>query len=228
MLLTDTDYTDLETYDLFLTQHQANEKLQQYSFLLKYFDEINALDIKNFNTLLFKEDFQNLTEDEFYDVYNSIIDEIIERNMFDFELLMNPEQTEFTATNFIDFIDFYMHTLPYVYLKNILAKFESIPEFYEYMMDDKNNIKTDLKEEALRTINLNSKFTGLVRDLGTNIVSAKNKDKYNSIVGLLDLSINTKKDLFNKYIELIDNVSISQLQDLITKYITNDPINLKG
>lgn len=229
MLIQDHDY-DLEVYELFLNQHNisSNMKLQQYSFLLKYFDEINNLDIKNFNLLLFKEDFEKLTEDEFNDVYNIIIDEILENNIFNFELLLNDGQTEFTSTNFIDFIDFYMHALPYVYLKNILVNYETVPEFYEYLMDENTTIKVDLIKEAEKTISLNTKFNNLVQDLGINIVSAKNKDKYNSIVNLLSLSVDRKKDLYMKYIEILKETSINDLQNIITKYIENDIFNLKS
>ncbi len=228
MLLIDTDYTTNDHYDLFLEQHKNNKVSQQYAFLYKYFEEIQNIDIKGFNTMLFKEDIQNLTEEEFDEIYNSIIEEILELNIFDFELLLESGQTIFTKTNFIDFIDFYMHTLPYVYLKNILTKYESIPDFYEYLMDDATTIKTDLKNEAKHTIELNDKFGGLVKNLGANITAAKNKDKYNSIVGLLDRSLNSKKDLYLKYIDLLDNIVLDDLRNLITKYIESDSHNLNG
>lgn len=228
MLLIDTDYTTNDSYDLFLEQHKNNKVSQQYAFLYKYFEEIQSIDIKGFNTLLFKEDIQNLTDEEFDEIYNSIIEEILEKNIFDFEMLLEPDQTVFTKNNFIDYIDFYMHTLPYSYLKNILTSYESIPEFYEYLMADDTTIKSDLKKEAKRTIELNDKFGGLVKNLGSNISAAKNKDKYNSIVGLLDRSLNSKKSLYEKYIEMIDDVNLSNLQNLITAYIESDNHNLKG
>lgn len=228
MLLIDTDYTTNDTYDLFLEQHKNNKVSQQYAFLYKYFEEIQNVDIKGFNALLFKEDIQNLTDWEFDEIYNSIIDEILETNVFDFELLLEPDQTLFTKNNFIDFIDFYMHILPYSYLKNIMVNYESIPEFYEYLMDDNTTIKSDLKKEAKKTIELNDKFGGLVKNLGTNISAAKNKDKYNSIVGLLDRSLNSKKSLYLKYIDMLDAINLDDLQKLITTYIENDSHNLKG
>lgn len=228
MLLIDTDYTTNDPYDLFLEQHKNDKISQQYAFLYKYFEEIQNIDIKGFNTLLFKEDIQNLTDWEFDEIYNSIIDEILETNVFNFELLLEPDQTVFTKNDFIDFIDFYMHILPYSYLKNIMANYESIPEFYEYLMDDNTTIKSDLKKEAMRTIELNDKFGGLVKNLGTNISAAKNKDKYNSIVGLLDRSLNSKKLLYLKYIDMLDDINLDDLQKLITAYIESDNHNLKG
>jgi uncharacterized protein YbcC (UPF0753/DUF2309 family) len=211
-----------------MNKYSLDSILQQYVFLFKYFEKIKSFDIKNFNTLLFKDDILNLTEDEFDEIYDVVIDEILENNIFNFELLLEPDQTSFTKQDFIDFIEFYMHTLPYNYLKNILAKYNSIPEFYEYLMSPDTDIKEQLKNEAIKSIDTNDKFNDLVKNLGANITSAKNKEKYESIVGLLDKSIIKKKNIFKKHADMILDVSLSDLQNLITIYINNDLSNLKG
>jgi hypothetical protein len=228
MLLIDTDYTTDSHYDILVNKYNLDTILQQYVFLFKYIEKIKNLDIKSFNTLLFKDDILNLNEEEFFEVYNVLVDEILEDNIFDFNLLLEPNQEIFSKLDFIDFIEFYMHTLPYTYLKNILVKYNSIPEFYEYLMDPNTDIKEQLKNEAFKTIDTNDKFNGLVKNLGSNITSNKNKEKYESIIGLLDKSIIKKKNIYKKHADMLLDVSLSDLQNLITNYINIDLANLKS
>jgi hypothetical protein len=228
MLLIDTDYTTDSHYDILVNKYNLDTILQQYVFLFKYIEKIKNLDIKSFNTLLFNDDILNLNEEEFFVVYNVLVDEILEDNIFDFNLLLEPNQEIFSKLDFIDFIEFYMHTLPYTYLKNILVKYNSIPEFYEYLMDPNTDIKEQLKNEAFKTIDTNDKFNGLVKNLGSNITSNKNKEKYESIIGLLDKSIIKKKNIYKKHADMLLDVSLSDLQNLITNYINIDLANLKS
>lgn len=215
-------------FELIQMDFKYNNKLQQYIYLFKYFEDIQNKQIKKFNLILFKEDILSLENYEFDEIYNEIIDNILSVNEFNFELLLEKNSISFTKQEFIDFIDFYMFLLPYNFLKPIIVKFDSFPDFYEYLMNENTTIKKDIIENIILKIDSNKRFTEVISSVGYNINSEIKKEKHNTMLKLLNGAVESKEQLYNKYKDLIDDVNLEDLQNLISCYIENDKDNLKA
>jgi hypothetical protein len=225
MLLIDTNYDDL--IDLGNIHVTSDSDIDKYMFLLNYIESIRNLDIKSFHLLLFKENFLSLSDDEFNELYNVLIENVLEQNPLDFKLILNnPLDLKFTKMDFINFIDFYMNLFPYTYLKNMVAKFDSLPAFVQYYTNEETPLRSAIITEIKNSVTKNDRFQSLVAGLGGNISSAKNRDKYNSIIKLLSQSIHNKNNIFMKYIDMISEIDRDDLEEYITLCLEKDIQNI--
>jgi len=213
-----TDSSDLTTV----------EEIQTFDNELYYMDEhvqnIKDYDIKNFNYILFEEDLDNMTKQEFL--------EFIKKHEFllnDCLLDISLEEVDDTYRAKLTFlknnIRFLMNTLPYNYLKQYLEDYE-----ISGLHDALDTLNKDLVNELLNKIDESNKhfvnFELLMGNVEEGITNDKKRAKFNEMLNLLGSSMDNKIDLLQYHKSILLNTGNDSLQELCKLYVKNDLSNI--
>ena len=223
-------------YDMSTVQSFSNPN-NNYIYLEEYFNQIEKLDIQFFNILLFKNEFENLDNKEYEIIFEERIRGLLDNILLDISLLL-PDDTvlinnEVTSklinkNLFIDFIEFYMYKLPYVYLSEILNKYESNIDFFEELNNNPEIIKEKINNQIDKFYNLNINLLKIINNLSGNISTNKARDKNEVAFKLFQDHVSNKKEDFNSYKNLISETYLSDLINLINVYIERDSKNIRN
>jgi len=202
-------------------------------YMKPYKDKIRDLDIRNFNYIVFDEDINNMIYDEFKNYYTTDFSKIIELMneyiFIDTDLIKNMEDNSTDLTKIKTYVKnvtkFYMMTLPYIHLKDIIPS--DIKGFHDVLdfINDCNVIELIIKSID-KNIEEQNNFYKLMKNVQDEIVNNKKKDKMDDMTKVLEININEKIKVFEYYKSLIKLSSNEKLKDLLKQYIKNDIKNI--
>ena len=197
---------------------------------------LNDLNIKDFNFLIFEDDIEKLSDEEFEYFWEKFfklwLDKIndnyleIDLDLFYFQL-SNTQEKKYLLKKIVHFITMF---LPYNVIKTIINKrFTSFEECEASLTDLIINLSSDpgfIRESILEEINNNIQK---VKNLYTSLESMTSLAKKNTLDDSLELlhsQLNKQIDYLEIFKTVIQNTDEENLKDLILIYIDKDSENL--
>jgi len=218
-----TDYMDLTVGD------KIDALDNKYQYLDYVLDTINNMDIKNFNFIIFEEDIDNMSIYEFEEYFSTIFMQEIIPSISNF---LNID-TEYMTHNDIssrrlylkNIIRFFTTIMPYNFLKQYLVT-QEIENMYDALDKINSTIRTDLLKSSNNTQTEYDNFLKLMHNVKGSIVSDKKKDRFDTMLNILDNNMSDKVKYNDYYISIISTSSTDSIIELCKLYIKNDYTNL--
>lgn len=218
----------IDTYD-YDTNDKINLLDNKFEYLEYIINTVKHLDIKNFSFVIFEEDIDNMSINEFDEYYESqfkniIIPEIQTYLNIDIEIF-NDQSIESKRNILKHIIKFYTTFLPYNYLKQVISS-KNTENKYDALELINDNIKTVLCDSILNSKTDYNNFIKLMYNVKANLSTDKKKDKFDSMLTILDLNIGDKIKMNEYFNSIIETSSVDSLIDLCKIYIKNDYANI--
>jgi len=194
----------------------------------EYFDplltEIKNIDIQNFNFEIFEKYIEELTADEFTELWNSkllpVMQEINDKYLVvDLDEFAHSD-TETNQIMTIKYIEFLMSVLPYkiVFAKYLKKPFASLSELSSWL--DSRDISEDIGQLLEDEIVVIKNMYDLIK---TTIYESKKTNKeFQQRIDKLASYIKYEKDFKNYFIDIVKDTEDENLKNLILKYYANE------
>ena len=215
------DYTTTDKIDV------LDDRFEYVDYI---FNTVKNLDIKGFNFLIFEEDIDNMSVVEFDLFYNDIfankiIPEI--QNYLNIDISYFDDQNLDNKRGVLkSIIKFYTTFLPYNYLKQYIATKPTENKYDALEMID-SNIKQTLIDTISNSKSEYNNFLKLMQNVKTNLSTDKKKDKFDSMLTILDSNIGDKVKMNEYFGSIIQTSSNDSLIELCKLYIKNDYENIR-
>ena len=196
----------------------------------EYFDplltEIKNIDIQNFNFEIFEKYIEELTADEFTELWNSkllpVMQEINDKYLVvDLDEFAHSD-TETNQIMTIKYIEFLMSVLPYkiVFAKYLKKPFASLLELNSWL--DSRDISEDIGQLLEDEIVVIKNMYDLIK---TTIYESKKTNKeFQQRIDKLASYIKYEEDFKNYFIDIVKDTENEKLKNLILKYYANEYI----
>ena len=218
----------IDSYD-----YDTNDKLNlldnRFEYVEYIFDTIRTLDIKQFSFVIFEEDIDNMSINEFELYYNNqfkdrIIPEI--QNYLNIDISIFDNQSIESRRNILKhIIKFYTTFLPYNYLKQFISS-KTTENKYDALELINDNIKTVLCDAITNSKTEYNNFIKLMYNVKSNLSTEKKKDKFDSMLNILDSNVGDKIKMNEYFNSVIETSSVDSLIELCKSYIKNDYANI--
>ena len=218
----------IDSYD-----YDTNDKLNlldnRFEYVEYIFDTVRTLDIKQFSFVIFEEDIDNMSINEFELYYNNqfkdrIIPEI--QNYLNIDISIFDNQSIESRRNILKhIIKFYTTFLPYNYLKQFISS-KTTENKYDALELINDNIKTVLCDAITNSKTEYNNFIKLMYNVKSNLSTEKKKDKFDSMLNILDSNVGDKIKMNEYFNSVIETSSVDSLIELCKSYIKNDYANI--
>lgn len=218
----------IDTYD-YNTTDKLNLLDNRFEYVNYIYDTIKNIDIKNFSFIIFEEDIDNMSITEFTEYYNNqfknaILPEI--QHYLNIDITIFEDQSIESKRNILKHIvKFYTTFLPYNYLKQFIST-KNTENKYDALELIGDNIKTVLCDVITNSKNEYSNFIKLMYNVKANLSTEKKKDKFDSMLTILDTNIGDKIKMNDYFNSVIETSSVDSLIELCKLYIKNDYTNI--
>lgn len=218
----------IDTYD-YNTTDKLNLLDNRFEYVNYIYDTIKNIDIKNFSFIIFEEDIDNMSITEFTEYYNNqfknaILPEI--QHYLNIDTTIFEDQSIESKRNILKHIvKFYTIFLPYNYLKQFIST-KNTENKYDALELIGDNIKTVLCDVITNSKNEYSNFIKLMYNVKANLSTEKKKDKFDSMLTILDTNIGDKIKMNDYFNSVIETSSVDSLIELCKLYIKNDYTNI--
>ena len=215
------DYTTADKIDV------LDDRFEYVDYI---FNTVKNLDIRGFNFIIFEEDIDNMSVVEFELFYNDIfsnkiIPEI--QNYLNIDISYFDDQTLDNKRGVLkSIIKFYTTFLPYNYLKQYITTKPTENKYDALEMID-SNIKQTLIDTISNSKSEYNNFLKLMQNVKTNLSTDKKKDKFDSMLTILDSNIGDKVKMNEYFGSIIQTSSTDSLIELCKLYIKNDYENIR-
>lgn len=218
----------IDSYD-----YDTNDKLNlldnRFEYVEYIFDTVRTLDIRSFNFVIFEEDIDNMSINEFEYYYNEqfknrIIPEI--QNYLNIDISIFDDQSIESRRNILKhIIKFYTTFLPYNYLKQFISS-KTTENKYDALELINDNIKTVLCDAITNSKTEYNNFIKLMYNVKSNLSTEKKKDKFDSMLNILDSNVGDKIKMNEYFNSVIETSSVDSLIELCKSYIKSDYANI--
>lgn len=217
-----------DTHD-YSTSNKVEILDNRFAYVEYILDAVRNLDIKNFNFVIFEEDIDNMSVLEFDIYYNDIfINKIIPamQNYLNIDISYFDDQSSVNKRGVIkSIVKFYTTFLPYNYLKQFISS-KATENKYDALELIDSNIRQVLADCILNSKTEYNNFLKLMTNVKANLSTDKKKDKFDSMLNILDSNIGDKVKMNDYFGSIIQTSSSDSLIDLCKLYIKNDYENI--
>ncbi len=217
-----------DTHD-YSTSNKVEILDNRFAYVEYILDAVRNLDIKNFNFVIFEEDIDNMSILEFDIYYNDIfINKIIPamQNYLNIDISYFDDQSSVNKRGVIkSIVKFYTTFLPYNYLKQFISS-KATENKYDALELIDSNIRQVLADCILNSKTEYNNFLKLMTNVKANLSTDKKKDKFDSMLNILDSNIGDKVKMNDYFGSIIQTSSSDSLIDLCKLYIKNDYENI--
>ncbi len=217
-----------DTHD-YSTSNKVEILDNRFAYVEYILDAVRNLDIKNFNFVIFEEDIDNMSILEFDIYYNDIfINKIIPamQNYLNIDISYFDDQSSVNKRGVIkSIVKFYTTFLPYNYLKQFISS-KTTENKYDALELIDSNIRQVLADCILNSKTEYNNFLKLMTNVKANLSTDKKKDKFDSMLNILDSNIGDKVKMNDYFGSIIQTSSSDSLIDLCKLYIKSDYENI--
>lgn len=217
-----------DTHD-YSTSNKVEILDNRFAYVEYILDAVRNLDIKNFNFVIFEEDIDNMSILEFDIYYNDIfINKIIPamQNYLNIDISYFDDQSSVNKRGVIkSIVKFYTTFLPYNYLKQFISS-KATENKYDALELIDSNIRQVLADCILNSKTEYNNFLKLMTNVKANLSTDKKKDKFDSMLNILDSNIGDKVKMNDYFGSIIQTSSSDSLIDLCKLYIKSDYENI--
>lgn len=217
-----------DTHD-YSTQDKVELLDDRFEYVDYIYNAVKTLDIKNFNFVIFEEDIDNMSVLEFDVYYNDIfINKIIPlmQNYLNIDISYFDDQSSANKRGVVkSIIKFYTTFLPYNYLKQFISS-KATENKYDALELINSNIKQVLVDCIANSKSEYNNFMKLMNNVKTSLSTDKKKDKFDSMLTILDSNIGDKVKMNDYFGSIIQTSSSDSLIELCKLYIKSDYENI--
>jgi len=199
-------------------------------YMKEYNEKILNLDIKNFNYIIYDDDIDNTTFDEFYQYYEDMfLETLYEINKYLYVDLSNFSKDNDLEKNKMvikNIVRFYMMGLPYTYLKSILKEYQ-IGGFHDALeVINQSNNKANIIKAIEKAIDEQYSFVELMKNVNETVSNKSKKENMLELIDTLDSNVNNKVKVLNYFKSIISASGEEGIRELLKIYLKNDYINI--
>ncbi len=201
----------------------------RFAYVEYILEAVKNLDIKNFNFVIFEEDIDNMSVLEFDIYYEDVfINKIIPamQHYLNIDISYFDNQSSVNKRGVIkSIVKFYTTFLPYNYLKQYISS-KGTENKYDALELIDSNIRQVLSDSIVNSKTEYGNFLKLMNNVKSSLSTDKKKDKFDSMLNILDSNIGDKVKMNDYFGSIIQTSSTDSLIELCKLYIKNDYDNI--
>lgn len=201
----------------------------RFAYVEYILEAVKNLDIKNFNFVIFEEDVDNMSVLEFDIYYEDVfINKIIPamQHYLNIDISYFDNQSSVNKRGVIkSIVKFYTTFLPYNYLKQYISS-NGTENKYDALELIDSNIRQVLSDSIVNSKTEYGNFLKLMNNVKSSLSTDKKKDKFDSMLNILDSNIGDKVKMNDYFGSIIQTSSTDSLIELCKLYIKNDYDNI--
>ena len=220
-----------DTTDSF--EYNTNDKIsafdRKFAYLDYILDAVKNIEIQTFSFIIFDEDIDNMSINEFELYYNDVFkNELIPAIQYYINIdisVFDEEDIESKRHILKNVIKFFTTFLPYNYLKQYISS-KNTENKYDALELIDDNIKKSLCDAIMNSKNEYGNFIKLMTNVKANLSTDKKKNKFDTMLTILDSNIGEKIKMNEFFNSVIQTSSTDSLIGLCKLYIKNDYANI--
>ena len=220
-----------DTTDSF--EYNTNDKIsafdRKFAYLDYILDAVKNIEIQTFSFIIFDEDIDNMSINEFELYYNDVFkNELIPAIQYYINIdisVFDEEDIESKRHILKNVIIFFTTLLPNNYLKQYISS-KNTENKYDALELIDDNIKKSLCDAIMNSKNEYGNFIKLMTNVKANLSTDKKKNKFDTMLTILDSNIGEKIKMNEFFNSVIQTSSTDSLIDLCKLYIKNDYANI--